>query len=58
VTTFDPQPSRRILLAGAGALGVSGLAGGAQAAQAAPLVNPVVRQRADAQVFTPTATTT
>jgi len=51
VTTFDPQPSRRILLAGAGALGVSGLAGGAQAAQAAPLVNPVVRQRADAQVF-------
>lgn len=51
MTNFDPQPSRRILLAGAGALGLSGVAGGAQAAEAAPLVNPVVRQRADAQVF-------
>lgn len=51
MTNFDPQPSRRILLAGAGALGLSGVAGGVQAAEAAPLLNPVVRQRADAQVF-------
>lgn len=51
MTNFDPRPSRRILLAGAGALGLSGVAGGARAGQAAPLLNPVVRQRADAQVF-------
>jgi GH43 family beta-xylosidase len=52
VTNFDPQPSRRILLAGAGALGLSSVAGeGLAAPAAAPLINPVVRQRADAQVF-------
>ena len=48
--TFDLQPSRRVMLAGAGALTVSGAAVAAPVS-AGPLLNPVVRQRADAQVF-------
>lgn len=48
--TFDLQPSRRVMLAGAGALSVSGGAIAAPAS-AGPLLNPLVRQRADAQVF-------
>ena len=51
MTNFDPRPSRRTLMAGAGALGLGGMAGGAQTADAAPLLNPVLRQRADAGVF-------
>ena len=48
--TFDPTPSRRVLLAGAGALAAAGPAG-ARAASAPVPSNPLVRQRADALIF-------
>lgn len=49
--TLDLTPSRRVLLAGAGALGLAGSEALAAPAASAPLLNPLVRQRADAQVF-------
>jgi GH43 family beta-xylosidase len=48
--TFDPTPSRRVLLAGAGALAAAGPAV-ARAASAPVPSNPLVRQRADALIF-------
>ena len=49
--TFQFTPSRRTLLAGAGALAVGGPAL-ARAGGAAPVPsNPLVRQRADALIF-------
>jgi GH43 family beta-xylosidase len=48
--TFDPTPSRRVMLAGAGALAAAGPAV-ARAASAPVPSNPLVRQRADALIF-------